>query len=281
MMYTPQAMMNEHAQVLPTMFEHFASPMVHPITGETISSYKKLMNDPAMAEIWQTTFGKYFGGMAQGNNKIDDPQQNKTSSGSKNFNCYINPVVDYRAQKEDPYRIWITAGGNLINYESNASMQTADLDTAKIHWNSVVSTPLVRYMWLDIKNFSLTVALEYFEYNRIPLSLFPAWILKQYNMEKHSLNRYIHLEMRQVVWGLPQAGILSNKHLRHKLSPFAYFEITKTQGLWDHKSRPITFTLVVDNFGVKYENNDDVDHLIASKKRITCSPRIGWATYIV
>jgi hypothetical protein len=100
----------------------------------------------------------------------------------------MNPVVDYRAQKEDPYRIRITAGGNLINYESNESVQTADLDTAKIHWNSVVSTSLARYMCLDIKNFYLMVALEYFEYSRMPLSLFPAWIIKQYNMEKHSLN---------------------------------------------------------------------------------------------
>ena len=69
MMYTLQAMMNECAQVLPTMFEHFASPMLHPVMGETISSYKKLMNNPAMAEIWQTAFKKDFGGMAQGDNK--------------------------------------------------------------------------------------------------------------------------------------------------------------------------------------------------------------------
>jgi hypothetical protein len=68
-MYTLQAMMNECVQVSPTMFEHFASPMVHPIKGETISSYKKLMNDPATAEIWQTAFGKDFGGMAHGDNK--------------------------------------------------------------------------------------------------------------------------------------------------------------------------------------------------------------------
>jgi hypothetical protein len=27
------------------------------------------MNDPAMAEVWQTAFGKDFGGMAQGDNK--------------------------------------------------------------------------------------------------------------------------------------------------------------------------------------------------------------------
>ncbi len=44
------------------------------------------------------------------------------------FFTYMNPVVDYRAQKKDPYRIWITAGGNLINYESNASVRTANLD---------------------------------------------------------------------------------------------------------------------------------------------------------
>jgi hypothetical protein len=43
--------------------------MVHPVTGRTISSYKKLMNDPATAEVWQTAFGKDFGGMAQGCNK--------------------------------------------------------------------------------------------------------------------------------------------------------------------------------------------------------------------
>ncbi len=28
-------------------FEHFTMPMIHPSTGETITSYKKLMNNPA------------------------------------------------------------------------------------------------------------------------------------------------------------------------------------------------------------------------------------------
>ncbi len=43
--------------------------MVHPVTGRTISSYKKLMHDPATAEVWQSAVGKDFGGMAQGCNK--------------------------------------------------------------------------------------------------------------------------------------------------------------------------------------------------------------------
>ncbi len=83
----------------------------------------------------------------------------------------------------------------MINYESNASVRMVNLDTAKLHWNSVVSTPLVRYMCLNIKNIYLIAALEYFEYSRMPLTLFHAWIIEQYNMEKHALNGYVHLEM--------------------------------------------------------------------------------------
>jgi hypothetical protein len=37
-------------------------------------------------------------------------------------------------------------------------------------------------------------------------------------------------------------------------------------GLWYHDIRPISFTLVVNNFGMKYINEDDVKHLIASLK---------------
>ena len=43
--------------------------MVHPKTGEIITSSKQLMNDPDTTEIWQTAFGKDFDGMAQGDNK--------------------------------------------------------------------------------------------------------------------------------------------------------------------------------------------------------------------
>jgi hypothetical protein len=50
-------------------FVQVAMPMVHPMTGKSISSYKHLMQDPAMLEVWQTAFGKDLGGMAQGDNK--------------------------------------------------------------------------------------------------------------------------------------------------------------------------------------------------------------------
>jgi hypothetical protein len=61
-MCTPHVLMKYVVSQLVPNFEHYANPMVHPVTGETISSYKKLMHDPAKADIWQTAFGKDFGG---------------------------------------------------------------------------------------------------------------------------------------------------------------------------------------------------------------------------
>jgi hypothetical protein len=166
--YIPTKLMKHE---LPVDFEHYANPMVHPVTGETISSYKKLMNDPATAKVWQTAFGNFLGGMAQGDNKTGQKGTNAMlvmtrediahAHAAGKFFMNTNPVVDYRPQKEDPYSIRITAGGNLVTYEGNASVQTADLDTAKMHWNSVISTKKARYMCLDIKNFFLTAKLEY------------------------------------------------------------------------------------------------------------------------
>jgi len=87
---------------------------------------------------------------------------------------------------------------------------------------------------------------------KIQLSLFPKWMSDQYDLTKHAQNGFVYLEMRRAVWGLPQAGISANKLLRKCLLPHGYYECANTPGLWKHVSRPISFTLVVDNLGVKY-----------------------------
>ena len=38
-------------------------------------------------------------------------------------------------------------------------------------------------------------------------------------------------------------------------------------GLWAHKTRPIQFTLVVDDFGVKYVGKEHADHLLRTLER--------------
>jgi hypothetical protein len=63
--------------------------------------------------------------------------------------------------------------------------------------------------------------------------------------------------------------------LCHKLTSFGYNESTNTPGLWHHESRPITFGLVVDDFGVKFVNKDNVDHLVSSIKK-AYTPTKDW-----
>ena len=65
------------------------------------------------------------------------------------------------------------------------------------------------------------------------------------------------------------------------LAPFGYYKSTNNPGLWLHDTWPILFTVLVDNFGVKDVNSDDVQHLIAIIKGITNLSGIGRETYIV
>ena len=79
------------------------------------------MHDPVTAEVWQTAFGKDFGGMAQGDDKTGQKGTNsifvmthtktKQAYADKVIFTYAKIVVNFWPQKEDPYWIQITAGG--------------------------------------------------------------------------------------------------------------------------------------------------------------------------
>jgi hypothetical protein len=129
-------------------------------------------------------------------------------------------------------------------------------------WNSVLSTEGAKFICLNIKNFYLMAPLDRFKYMKMPLSLFPSWTRKQYNLEKHAKNGFVYIEMRRAIWGLTQAGILANKLLRKRLLPHGYYECRHTPGLWRHLTRPISFTLVVNDFGVIYVGQEHIEHLI-------------------
>ena len=66
------------------------------------------------------------------------------------------------------------------------------------------------------------------------------------------------------MYGLPQAGTPSNNLLRSQLATDGYYELPHTPGLWKHVTRPVWFTLVVDDFRVKYVGIDNAQHLMKS-----------------
>ncbi len=119
-------------------------------------------------------------------------------------------------------------------------------------WNSILSMECAKYMCLDINNSYLSAPLDRLEYMKIPLDLFMQWTIQQYDLNTYTLNRYVYLKMHHAVWGLPQARIHANKLLCKRLMPHGYKKCANTPRLWKHKMCQISFTLIVDNFGVNY-----------------------------
>ena len=95
---------------------------------------------------------------------------------------YVKFVCNKRPQKEEENRTRLTMGGNLIDYPGDVSAPTADMLTAKIMANSVISDPDARWLGLDLKKFYLNNVLKWFEYARIPYRLIPIEIITQYKI---------------------------------------------------------------------------------------------------
>ena len=75
------------------------------------------------------------------------------------------------------------------------------------------------------------------------------------------------MEIQKGMYGLPQAGIiLTIKLLKQHLTNTGYYETPVTPRLWKHVHRPITFSLVVDNFGIKYIGEEHFHHLVDAIK---------------
>jgi hypothetical protein len=46
--------------------DHYCNAVVHPVTGERITKYEKLANDPVTREVWTKAMSKELGRLAQG-----------------------------------------------------------------------------------------------------------------------------------------------------------------------------------------------------------------------
>ena len=156
-----------------------------------------------------------------------------------------------------------TVGGNLTHYTGEVASHVAAMGAIKCTLNSVASTPGGRFMSIDIKDFYLQHALDRFEYMKVPLSKIPAKIIDNFHLHDYKDNKnFVYFKIKKAIYGLPQAAILSRKALISLLRTNGYNECDNTIGLFMHKTRPIAFTLVVDDLGVKYTHKADVQHLI-------------------
>ena len=190
---------------------------------------------------------------------------------------YANMVCDYRPLKTEQYRVRLTIGGDKLEYFDETASPAASLLETKLILNSTISDAHrgARFMSLDLKDHFLQSNLPpgQREYMRIHSKYFD----KEFRLlsdidDKIADDGYVYCEIQKGIYGLKQAAILAYKLIVERLAPFGYYPIPASNGLWKHKTRKTIFALCVDDFGVKYFNDEDADHLInALKKYYTIS----------
>ena len=174
---------------------------------------------------------------------------------------YYNPQVKEKiVDNEKTYRIRGTIGGDRINYTGITKANTAALPVVKMLLQSVVSDD-AQFMTIDIKDFYLNTALPRSEWMRIPVRFLSDTILDKHNLRPFIHNGAILFEVVRSLYGLPHAGKISQDELISHLAQHGYHQ-TSTPCLFRHTDNGITFTLVVDDFGVKFRHKASVQHLI-------------------
>jgi hypothetical protein len=251
-------------------------------TGEFLK-YRQLLKDPKHMGIWNTSSANEFGRLAQGikgrvkpTNTIFFIPHHRIPIERRKDVTYGSFVCDIKSNKTETHRTRLTAGGDRINYPGDVGTPTADMTLVKILLNSIISTKDAKCVMLDVKDFYLNTPMSRYEYMRIKLTDIPEEIIVEYKLREIATpDGHVYIEIRKGMYGLPQAGIIAQQLLEKRLAKVGYHQSKIVPGLWTHITRDICFTLVVDDFAIKYIKKEDAQHLIdAIKKDYTIT--IDW-----
>jgi hypothetical protein len=244
--------------------QHLENAVMHPVTGKEME-YMALMKDPRLQPLWNRGFGNECGRLFQGIRDIAGADTcffiKLTNIPKDRKITYGKIVCDYKPHKKEKERVRLTVGGDILDYSGDVATSTAGITTFKILINSTLSTEDADMMMMDIKNYYIGTPLPRLEYMKMLLSRFPEEIVQKYNLNALAVDGWVYIEIRKGMYGLKQAGLLANQFLQTRLAPFGYYPAHHTPGLWLHKTRPISFTLVVDDFTVKYMGKHHAEHL--------------------
>ena len=90
-------------------------------------------------------------------------------------------------------------------------------------------------------------------------------MFEQYNLKyRVAPDSYVYMEIRKGMPGLNQAGRLASNRLTKNLARNGYAPVPHTPSLWRHHTSDLVFSLVVNDFVIKYTRKADADHLLKS-----------------
>lgn len=243
-----------------------ANSVVDATTGEMLE-YRHLIRHEKYTSLWEIGMCRELGRLSQGFGETKGTStiffipREKVPSGQKV--TYMTIVCTEKPSKSDSERVRLCVGGDRLEFDGNIRTPTADLTTVKILRNSTIATKDERFMTMDIKIFHLGTPMDVYEYGRFHRREIPEAFAKAYELETiFEKNGYVYLEIQRVMYGLKHAGKIANDQLKERLIPHGYLPCKNTPGLWKHSNKPIPFTLIVDDVGVKYTRKKDEEELL-------------------
>jgi hypothetical protein len=161
-------------------------------------------------------------------------------------------------------------GGNCTDYTGLRQANTASMAAVKTLMNAVVSDPTAKCMCADAKNFYLMTVLDKYEYMWIDRAQIPDATFVKYNLDSKQTNskgQYM-VRVKRGMYGLPHAGRLAMIKVTKLLAKAGYHECKLNKMVFRHATKAIVFTLVVDDFMVKYTNREDAEDLMRTLEEV-------------
>ena len=104
-------------------------------------------------------------------------------------------MAKMRTQQAETHRTRLTVGGNLINFPGDVTTPTSDLVTAKLIFNSVLSTKNVKFTCADMANFYLNNPMNRYEYMKLLLEIISEEIIQKYNLINLAHKVFVYMEI--------------------------------------------------------------------------------------
>ena len=194
------------------------------------------------------------------------PRDRKVSYYNPQLTRKRRPEADFPGGIE--YRVRGTYGGDRGDYQGPTAAETADITTVKLLLNDVISDPEGKWLTTDVCDYYLGTPMDSPEYMRVPIKYIPLATQRKHNLAHLIHNGYVIMQLNKGIYDLKQAGRLAQQRMIKHLAAHGYVQSTHTPCLFTHESNSVKFTLVVDDFGVKYQRPEDATHLLETLEKL-------------
>jgi len=225
--------------------------------------YSTLLKGPD-SELWEAEHTKELIRLLETTKvmRFCSPNEKPASQKAKYYRIVckakINPI-----DGSATLRVRGTVADTHSDYPGPTAAYTATYKTINLLFNAVVSED-AGWMTADIEDYYLGTPLKHKHYMWIPLRVIPHVIQSKYNLLALDQSKSVMVEISGGMYGLAEAGRLAQDRLIAHLDIHGYYEAVNTPCLFKHRTRSTIFSLVVDDFGIKYRTQTDADHLLAT-----------------